>query len=289
LIDWHRLLGITIEDVFLNSGYEVVVEDELSLKQQKLDVVIIKKKEGKPPDPLPDGLEDLKTRNLLTYKSHQDTLNVWAIEELCGHYVNYRKQKSPSLKKLLPAEDFGLYAVSGRYPAKLAGQVELKPAGAPGVYDASFLNRRVRVVVLKQIEQTPKNAPWLMFSDTWEKVQFGAAAYKWKAPVPGAMYKLFLKYQSEGMVMPYTREDFQREIKEEVFQSLTDEDLERLLKGLKPEDRLKGLKPEDRLKGLKPEDRLKGLEPEDRLKGLKPEEIEMLDAYLKKIKAQGHS
>lgn len=156
MIDWHRLLGITIEDVFLNSGYEVVLEDELSLKKQKLDVVIIKKEEGKPPDPLPDGLEDLKTHNLLTYKSHQDVLSAWAIQELGGHYVNYRKQVSPSLKTLTPAKDFGLYAVSGRYPAKLARQVELKPAGAPGVYDMPFVDRRIRVIVLNRVEKKPK-------------------------------------------------------------------------------------------------------------------------------------
>jgi hypothetical protein len=71
--------------------------------------------------------------------------------------------------------------------------------------------------------------------------------------------------------MPYTREDFQRDIKKEALQSLTDEDVERLLKGLKPKDRLKGLNPEDILEGLK------------------PEEIDALDAYLKKIKSQGRA
>ena len=80
--------------------------------------------------------------------------------------------------------------------------------------------------------------------------------------------------------MPYTREDFQRDIKKEALQSLTDEDVERLLKGLKPEERLKGLHPKDRLKGLN---------PEDILEGLKPEEIDALDAYLKKIKSQGRA
>ncbi|MEN8219945.1 MAG: hypothetical protein ABFS56_27070 [Pseudomonadota bacterium] len=32
----------------------------------------------------------------------REPLDVWAIEELIGHYVNYRKQMSPSLDDLLP-------------------------------------------------------------------------------------------------------------------------------------------------------------------------------------------
>ncbi len=57
--------------------------------------------------------------------------------------------------------------------------------------------------------------------------------------------------------MPYTMEDFQREVKEELLGSLTEQDLERLLKGLRPKERLIGLK---------------------------PEEIEEMEAHLKKMK-----
>jgi len=70
------------------------------------------------------------------------------------------------------------------------------------------------------------------------------------------------RYQSEGVVMPYTMEDFQKEVKEEVLRSLTEEELDRLLNGMKPEKRMKGLKPEERLKGLTSEE---------------------IEAYLKKI------
>lgn len=293
MIKWHRLLGLTIEDVFFDSDCEITIEKELSKVKQSLDVAIVKKKEGPPPDLLPDGLENLKTCNLLTYKSHREALNAWAIEELCGHYVSYRKEIRARLKKMPPAEDFGLYAVSARHPAKLTRQVELKPAGSAGVYDIRFMDLPIRVVVLKRVEQTKKNAPWLMFSDVMEKVQFGASAYKWKSPIGSLVNVLFQKYEMGGMIMPYTREDFQRDLKKEVLQSLTDEDLDRLLKGLRPEDRLKGLNPEDRLKGLKPEDVMGKFEPEDRLKGLSPQDVlknlnpEEIEAYLKKIKAQG--
>ncbi len=300
MIPWHRLFGLTLTDLFLNSAYEVVLKKDLSLKQQLLDVVIIEKRGGKTPDILPDELENLAAHNLMTYKSHQEALDGWTIEELCGHYVNYRKQISPSFKKLLPAEDFRLYAVSTRYPEHLSDQINFV-AAAPGVYDIRWGIRNIRLIVLSRIEQSEKNAPWLMFSAESEKVRYGAASYRWNSPVSGIINKLFKRYQNQGVIMPYTLEDFQQEIKEEVLKSLTKEDLEQLLQGLKPKDRLKGLtpeelikwfKPEDLLKRLKPEDRLKGLKAEERLKGLKTEErfkglsTEEIEAYLRKIKKE---
>ena len=244
MIPWHRLFGLTLTDFFLNTAYEVELEKDLSLKQQLLDVVIIEKKEGKIPESVPDGLENLAAHNLMTYKSHQERLDGWTIEELCGHYVNYRKQISPSFDNLLPAEDFRLFAVSARHPEKLAKQVDFAAIG-PGVYDVRWGVRDVRIIVLSRIVESENNAPWLMFSADADKVRYGATRYEWKSPVSGILNKLFNKYQSEGVVMPYTMEDFQREVKEEFLGSLTGEDLERLLKGLKPEERLKGLKLEE--------------------------------------------
>jgi hypothetical protein len=279
-IPWHRLFGLTLTDYFYNTAYEVELEKDLSLKQQLLDVVIIEKKGGKVPEILPDGLDNLSAHNLMTYKSHRERLDAWTIEELCGHYVNYRKQTSPSFDDLLPVEAFQLYAVSTRYPEKLSAQIDFSPV-KPGIYDVRWGVRPIRIIVLSRITQSERNAPWLMFSAVSEKVKYGVEQYSWNSPVSGVINKLFKKYQTEGVAMPYTIEDFQREIKEEVLSSLTEDDIQRLMENLKPEDRLKGLKTEDLLKALKTEDRLKGLKPEDLLKQLKPEEIEK---YLKRIK-----
>lgn len=68
--------------------------------------------------------------------------------------------------------------------------------------------------------------------------------------------------------MPYTWDDFEREIKEEVLAKLT------------PAERLEGLPLEELLKRVSPEECLKGLPPEEFLKRLTKEEIE---AYLKKL------
>jgi hypothetical protein len=154
------------------------------------------------------------------------------------------KQQLLDVVIMLPSQDFRLYAVSTRHPAKLADQVDLTPAG-PGVYDVRWGIRDVRIIVLSRIVESPKNAPWLMFSADADKVKYEATRYEWKSPVSGILNKLFNKYQSEGVIMPYTMEDFQREVKEELLGSLTEQDLERLLKGLRPKDRLIGLKPEE--------------------------------------------
>ena len=254
------------------------LEKDLSLKQQFLDVVIIEKKGGKMPDVLPDGMADLAAHNLMTFKSHRESLDGWALAELCGHYVNYRKQISPSPDNLLPAGDFRLFAVSARFPESLARRIKFSESGTDGVCDVKWGTLDIRVVVTGRVERSERNALWMMFSADPGKVRFGAESYKWKTPVSTVMNRLFEKYQAEGVaVMPYTMEDFQREVKEEVMNSLTGEDIDNLLKKLAPEDRLKGLRPEDRLKGLRPEDRLKGLRPEE------------IKAYLKKIRREGHS
>jgi hypothetical protein len=73
--------------LFFNSAYEVELEKDLSLKQQLLDVVIIEKKAGPLPAVLPEGLENLAAHNLMICKSHQESLDGWTIEEMCGHYA----------------------------------------------------------------------------------------------------------------------------------------------------------------------------------------------------------
>jgi hypothetical protein len=104
-MDWHRLFGLVLSDFFTGSPFVVELEKDLSLKKQLLDVVIVRKHPGFFPEPLPEGLEELAAHNLITFKSHHEALNDWALKELTGHYVNYRKQVSPSVHQLLPEEE----------------------------------------------------------------------------------------------------------------------------------------------------------------------------------------
>ena len=99
LRDWHRLFGLLLTDLFSGSTFTVEVEADLSVQQQLLDVVIVRRGRGRFSGRLPDGLEGLLAHNLITFKSHRETLDAWAMKELVGHYVAYRKlvSRSPSV------------------------------------------------------------------------------------------------------------------------------------------------------------------------------------------------
>jgi hypothetical protein len=84
-------------DFFRGMPVHVELEKDLSLKQQLLDVILIRKEVAPLPCRLPDGFETLAAHNLISFKSYQEALDGWALQELIGHYVNYRKQTSPSM------------------------------------------------------------------------------------------------------------------------------------------------------------------------------------------------
>jgi hypothetical protein len=83
-MDWHRLFGLLLTDFFTGSPFVVELEKDLSLKQQLLDVVILRKGQGAFAEPLPDGLDDLAAHNLITFKSHQEALDDWALNDLAS-------------------------------------------------------------------------------------------------------------------------------------------------------------------------------------------------------------
>ena len=141
ITDWHRLFGIILTEHFEGSAWEVVTEVDLSIKQQLLDIVIARRRRGHKTPVLPDGLGPLADYNLLTYKSLREPLDGWALKELAGHSVNYRKQRSPSLNDLMPEESIRLFAIATRFPEKLAGQIPLQQREL-GVYDVEELLKK---------------------------------------------------------------------------------------------------------------------------------------------------
>ena len=84
LHDWHRLFGLLLMDFFSGSPFKVEVERDLSVQQQRLDVLIVRRGRGRFAGRLPDGLEGLRPYNLLSFKSHHEALDGWAIKELVG-------------------------------------------------------------------------------------------------------------------------------------------------------------------------------------------------------------
>ena len=86
-------------------------------------MVVVRRGRGRFAGRLPAGLDGLEAHNLITFKSHHEALDAWAVKELVGHYIAYRKLISPSPSELLPEEQFRLYAVCARRPHKLSQQV----------------------------------------------------------------------------------------------------------------------------------------------------------------------
>jgi hypothetical protein len=250
--DWHRLFGLVLTDYFSGSPFTVELEKDLSLRKQLLDVVVLRRHAGTFSERLPDGLEDLAGHNLITFKSHQEALDDWALKELTGHYVNYRKQVSPPADELLPETDFRLYAVVARYPHNLAGQVAWAPVG-PGVYDCRRGTDLIRVVVLGQLPREAHNAPLHLFSASREQVRYGTEHYRQRsAETSTLLHRLLEQYRREGLDMPYTMADFVKDFTKEHLKDLSPQEIRA---ALSPEQIRALLTPEEILAGLSPEER----------------------------------
>jgi len=112
------------------------------------------------------------------------------------------------------------------------------------------------MIVLNQLPPTEKNALWNLFSGAPRQVRFGAGHYHWhRGDHSTITNQLDETYVQEGMIMPYTYEDFYRD--------WIDEHKDQLLKRVAPEDMLKYLSPEEIFKRFSVEERLKGLSPEE--------------------------
>jgi hypothetical protein len=158
LRDWHRLFGLLLADFFAGSPYTVEVERDLSEQQQFLDVVIVRRGRGRFHGRLPDGLEGLAAHNLITFKSHHEALDAWAMKELVDHCVAYRKLASRLPLDLLPEEAFRLYAVCARFPHNLARQVPWQERQT-GVYDCKWGTDEVRVLSVAQLPREAHHCP----------------------------------------------------------------------------------------------------------------------------------
>jgi hypothetical protein len=258
----HRLFGLSWMDFFQGTDVTVEMEMDLSLKQQFIDIVLIRKGPGPIPRRLPDGFEDLAAHNLLTFKSHQEALDGWALCELLGHYVNYRKQSSPSMQDLLPETDYRLFAVCARYPRDLAHQLPMMPV-REGVYQVQLVTVPARIIVVGQLPQEEQNAMLHLFSAREELLRYGQGHYRpYSRETSTLLYDLFTMYREDSN-MPDKLQEFVRET------------IDKMLKTLTPKERLKGLSTEEIIKELPPEEVIKALPPE------------MLEEIARRLKANG--
>ena len=238
---WHRLFGLSLVDFFRGMPVSVELEKDLSLKQQLLDVVLIRKEAGPLACRLPDGFEDLAAHNLVTFKSYQEALDGWALNELIGHYVNYRKQASPSMQDLLPETDFRLFAVSVRFPQGLARQVALAPV-QPGVYEVRHFTGVLRLVVVHELPQQEHNALLHLFSARTDLLRYGAEHYRLRSEETSTLLlQLVQRYRLEVELMP------------DELAELARETIAELLKTTPLKERIKGVSADELLAALSPE------------------------------------
>jgi hypothetical protein len=244
LRDWHRLFGLLLTDFFTSSPFRVEVERDLSVQQQLLDVTIVKRGRGRFAGRLPDGLEGLRPHNLMSFKSRHEALDSFAMKELVGADVAYRKLVSPTPSQLLPDDQFGLYAVAARFPHNLSGQVPWQTV-QQGVYDCWWGTDTIRVVVAGELPQEEHNAPLHLFSAAPDLVEFGGRAYRRRSEQTSRLLgQLFEMLRGEGFTMSFTMEDFNRQYIKEHFPQLTAEEQEEVLQALPPERRVAGLSAE---------------------------------------------
>jgi hypothetical protein len=236
----HRLFGLCWNDFCEGSALSVDPEKDLSVKQQFLDLLLSRQGPGPLPQPLPDGFEDLGDYNVVTFKSHQEALTGFALCELICHYVNTRKQCSPSLKDLLPESDFRLYAVCVRFPANLAQLVALTHIRA-GVYEIPLVDLRIRLIVVQELPREQQNAFLLLFSTRKEQVQYAQEHYQPRTTeLTTLFYDLFQAYQEDPEMSEALKEYARTRLKE-------------LLAATPLEERLEGVSPEQLLEALSPE------------------------------------
>ena len=196
-MNWHRLFGLGLEDFFAGSPFAVEFEIDLSAKRQLLDVVVVRKGTGAFVGCLPDGLTELANYNLITFKSHHEPLDDWAVKELIGYYVNYRKQASSPDGPLLPEHEFRLFAVCARFPQALAQRVQLHEAG-PGVFDCGWGTDSVRIIVTSRLALANHNSLLHLFSARSELLQFAAENYRYAVATNEQYYLHAIRTLSVG-------------------------------------------------------------------------------------------
>ncbi len=176
-MQWHDIFGAILTDFFAGSAFVVETEVDLSLKKQLLDFVIIRRLTGKFDRPLPDGFGPLADHNLISFKSHQGTFDGWALLELIGHFVSYRKKVSPDFDNLVPLSEFRVIGITARHPENLAREFTLVDR-EPGVYDINCGPLLVHILVIRDMRDSLVNAMLKLFSIVPSQIEFACHAYQ---------------------------------------------------------------------------------------------------------------
>jgi hypothetical protein len=268
---WHRILDLCLLDFFQGLNVSVESDKDMSEQQQLLDFLITCEVNAPLPRSLPDGFEPLSQFNLVTFKSHQDTLDAWTLDELIAHYIAVRKMtsKKAQIDGLLPEDLFHLYAIASRYPRNMEDQ--LRPQ-KPGVYEVHHGSRQIRVIVANQLPMEPQNALLHMFSANADLVRYGRAHFRMQSKETSTLMLRILRLNAkEDEAMRDWQAELQRIHDEEIEIMIRETPAEKLLKNIPTEKRLEGIPPEKLLQAVPDEKRLEGIPDEKRLEGIPDE------------------
>jgi hypothetical protein len=188
-VRWHPLLGTVLDYQLSPYGAVVKTEVETTVTPQRVDFVIENLGLQSNPQGFLAGLDPAANYNVITYKSHNETLNAHAIHELIGYYVGFRKSVEKSAVESETTATYNLVAVCTNYPQALEKQaagnwVKLQD----GVYRTSFF-MDITIVVTSQVAKQPSNSTWLLFSHDKERVEY-ALALPENAQIPDYITKL---------------------------------------------------------------------------------------------------
>ena len=155
---------------------------------------------------------------------------------------------------------------------------------AHGVYEIELLDLVIRIIVPRETAKTPRNALWHLLSADPELVRYGMEHYQSRdAELYNILNDLRETYAMEGLEVPYTKEDYKREVARELFQKMPPSERRELLQGLPPNER------QELFQGLplsKRRELLQGLPPSERRELLRGLPVEEIEAYLKELRNQ---
>ncbi len=213
-LKWHRLGGMVLTPLFNLLGYTTYLEVDLSLKQQLLDVLVVRRENISPKDSgLPkvywEAFEDFNEHNLISFKSFHESFNGYALMEFHGHAINYQKAKEVDFNKI------NLYAITNHYPRKLLKPFEgtefLTTIKKDEIFDLTLSTvTRVRFVILR----TTDNPLLALFSNDPPKVDAGYQKLSQETDLLKEISIYFSKlseYYGTEVNNMYTKEDFWRD------------------------------------------------------------------------------
>lgn len=263
LISWHRLLGLSFKDLLTGQPASVDTEVDVSVLKQLLDVLIIIKEDESLSCPMPDGFECMSRYNVISFKSHRETLDGEVIEELIHHTVAIRKIQSPDKQKLLDEALFQPFAICVRSPENFMAML---PPGfqakqvKPGVYDIPRYTGTgcIRLIVIHELPLTPNNALLHLFSAKENAVRYAIEHYQLQSNETSTLlFKLLTRYEKDGLPMPNNLDRIAKEFYETERQLLGKE----YIKSLSAEKLLEEVPIEKLLAGVSAE-MLKAMPPE---------------------------